>query len=152
MFSQGYSGCCVEKRLRGQGPEQRNQLEGPVVIQVRNINSLDQVGTSETRDKLSRSVYNFILDIYLCFSCPLTEMSSALGYWFSALLYLTSINQRKMLYYMVPIAVLQLSNLLNILKGSHLRFMSYMYIQDFILFLVSDLIFRGLPQFCNEST
>jgi len=86
------------------------------------------------------------LDIYLCFSCPVTEISSALGYWFSALLYLTSINWRRMLYYMVVVAVLPLFNPLNILKGSHPRFMSYMYIQDFILFLASDLlIFRELP-------
>lgn len=38
---------------------QGDQLELLVIIQVKNVDSWDQVGVSKTGDKLSSSVYNF---------------------------------------------------------------------------------------------
>lgn len=48
-----------KETLRRQRPEYGDQSEVLAIIPVRDVNILDQVGTSETRDKLSSSVCNF---------------------------------------------------------------------------------------------
>lgn len=68
---------CLKKTLRGQGLAEEDQLVRPVIIQVKEVNSLDQVSASKTGDRLSSSVYNFPFG-YLSssFSCPALIPSS----------------------------------------------------------------------------
>lgn len=84
---------CWKETLWGQGLEQGDHLEVPTIMQVRDVNTLDHIGASETGDKMSNSVILLLVFLlFFVFSCPDTEFFSALGHWFSALLCLISIN------------------------------------------------------------
>jgi len=84
---------CLKETLRGQGLAEEDQLELLVIIQVKEVNSLDQVSASKTGDRLSSSVKKFSFGfIFFLLSCPDTKFSSAVWGWFSAPLYLNGIN------------------------------------------------------------
>ena len=82
-----------KRDFKGQGLAEEDQLELLVIIQVKEVNSLDQVSASKTGDRLSSSVKNFSFGcIFFLLSCPDTKFPSAVWGWFSAPLYLNSIN------------------------------------------------------------